>query len=79
MASLQSFQPSADRFCSWLTRIEETADQLEKDSERIRSQYNEGQLLPEHEIQPFKVSQNVTFIMIFNSHFEDVLSMLHSI
>lgn len=56
MASLQSFQPSADRFCSWLTRIEETADQLEKDSERIRSQYNEGQLLPEHEIQPFKVS-----------------------
>ena len=56
MASLQSFQPSADRFCSWLTRIEETAEQLEKDSERIRSQYNEGQLLPEHEIQPFKVS-----------------------
>ena len=54
MASLQSFQPSADRFCSWLTRIEETADKLEKDCEKLRAQYG-NEHVPEHELQPFKV------------------------
>ena len=36
---LQSFQPSADRFCSWLTRIEETAAKLESDGEKLRTKY----------------------------------------
>ena len=61
MASLQSFQPSADRFCSWLTRIEETADKLEKDCEKLRAQYG-NEHVPEHELQPFKVSDSALSI-----------------
>lgn len=53
MASLQSFQPSADRFCSWLTRIEETASRLETDGEKLRAKYGD-QSLPEEELKPFK-------------------------
>ena len=54
MASLQSFQPSADRFCSWLTRVEETAAKLESSGEKLRAQYGD-QSIPEEELKPFKV------------------------
>ena len=58
MASLQSFQPSADRFCSWLTRIEETAAKLESDGEKLRAKYGAGdQSLPVEELKPFKVGK----------------------
>ena len=57
MASLQSFQPSADRFCSWLTRIEETAAKLESDGEKLRAKYGGAgdQSLPVEELKPFNV------------------------
>ena len=54
MASLQSFQPSADRFCSWLTSVEEAAAKLESSGEKLRAQYGD-QSIPEEELKPFKV------------------------
>ena len=56
MASLQSFQPSADRFCSWLTSVEEAAAKLESSGEKLRAQYGD-QSIPEEELKPFKVRE----------------------
>ena len=64
MASLQSFQPSADRFCSWLTRIEETAAKLESDGEKLRAKYGGDQSLPVEELKPFKVRKGFLFLKV---------------
>ena len=56
MATLQSFQPSADRFCSWLTRIEETAENLAREGERLKANYPD-QSLPQDQIKPFQVGK----------------------
>ena len=72
MASLQSFQPSADRFCSWLTRIEETAAKLESDGEKLRAKYGGDQSLPVEELKPFKVRKG--FLLLNGSMYSEVLN-----
>lgn len=53
ISTLQSFQPSADRFCSWLTRVEESVEALEKEGDKLRAKYN-GKDVPEEDLKQFK-------------------------
>ena len=65
MTSVHSFEPAADRFCTWLTDTEVTIRNLEVEAERIRDQYGVGKDptgggsqvvdIPQHEMKKFQV------------------------
>ena len=66
MTSVQSFEPAADRFCTWLANTEVTIRNLEVEAERIRDQYGVGNdptagggsqvvEIPQHEMKKFQV------------------------
>ena len=55
MTSLNSFQPAADRFCSWLSEIESNIEILEATGEKLRIKYKDKDI-PETELVKFKVS-----------------------
>jgi hypothetical protein len=62
MTSLSSFQPAADRFCSWLSDVESNIDILEAAGDKLRIKYKDKQI-PEAELTKFKVSGNPTFLL----------------
>jgi len=54
MTSLNSFQPAADRFCSWLSDMESNIENLEAKGDKLRVKYK-GQEIPDDELQSLKV------------------------
>ena len=54
MNSLSSFQPAADRFCSWLSEVESNIEILEASGEKLRIKYKDKQI-PDTELVKFKV------------------------
>ena len=54
MNSLNSFQPAADRFCSWLSEVESNIEMLEVAGDKLRIKYKDKQI-PDTELVKFKV------------------------
>ena len=54
MNSLNSFQPAADRFCSWLSEVESNIEMLEAAGDKLRIKYKDKQI-PDTELVKFKV------------------------
>ena len=62
MTSLNSFQPAADRFCSWLSEVESNIEMLEAAGEKLRIKYKDVDI-PETELVKFKVSPISVYLM----------------